>query len=410
MGGASSACTRRSAPTYLGDCLTSPSRSYTLISPTISESGNSNRGDRGGIADEAASEAAVSRSLQSPAEPTAVATDLAPAAVPLGADRPQQVPADPSSSTRSSRRRRRASVEVEQEGTAPSAGSQSQAGPSRPRKRTRFRDSAAGATSSATASSSRSILQDAEASRMPRQSHSTHELPGSGAGATEAGADADAAMSMSLHVDPSSSSTALPAIDTAAAQNFGSPPLNPHITDAGNPLVSPVLGGPSSSSSHDYTSAGEGLSESIHNGGAAGAYVRSPVLVAIASGSSGPNLGRTGSLRSAASKGRAAGSRSGSFSNGSVPAGAADGHQANGSSSSHHRTSANGSATSALAGLGIAGPSAAALALGLNVDDGRFRPLYEGSTVDAREFLRLTMQSLKDLGFEWVGSDTQPQV
>lgn len=31
---------------------------------------------------------------------------------------------------------------------------------------------------------------------------------------------------------------------------------------------------------------------------------------------------------------------------------------------------------------------------------GSFMPLYEGSAIDKREFVRLTLQSLRDLGFE----------
>ncbi len=168
-------------------------------------------------------------------------------------------------------------------------------------------------------------------------------------------------------------------------------------------LSSPVLGGqgPGSASSHDYTSAGEGLSESIHNAntahaalgnnGRTGAYARSPVLAAIAG-----NVGRTGSLRGsggAAARGRAGGSRSGSISTGSGVA--HESHVYSPGSGARHGATSGGSAS-----VVVSGPSTSALAMGLPADDGQFKPIYEGSTIDAREFVRITMQSLRDLGFE----------
>jgi len=35
-----------------------------------------------------------------------------------------------------------------------------------------------------------------------------------------------------------------------------------------------------------------------------------------------------------------------------------------------------------------------------DLDEGKFKPMFEGSSVDRREFIRLTLQSLKDLGYQ----------
>ena len=38
--------------------------------------------------------------------------------------------------------------------------------------------------------------------------------------------------------------------------------------------------------------------------------------------------------------------------------------------------------------------------VGMHDDQQSFRPLYEGSQLDRTEFVRITMQSLKELGYE----------
>ena len=188
----------------------------------------------------------------------------------------------------------------------------------------------------------------------------------------------DATMNMSVTIDASSR---------------GGPadsPILVAVTDAGNPLISPTFGA-SSVSSHDYTSAGEGLSESHHHRGfgraSAAAVGRTGSLrgndkaksAALPAGE-GSNRPESGGLLSTDPS---AGYSNGITNNGAGPSSAA-------SSSSHRHTT----------GLGIVGPSPAAISLGLNADDGHFKPLYDGSTVDAREFVRLTLQSLRDLGME----------
>ncbi|KDN53451.1 WD40 repeat-like protein [Tilletiaria anomala UBC 951] len=247
-------------------------------------------------------------------------------------------------------------------------------------------------------------------SSMSRDSATDTSL---GEGSSVGPADADANMSMSVTfelppgatsgMDSTSSSTSSAVGATASGSvltldtSAESPTLLP-ITDAGNPLISPVVGTASSASSHDYASAGEGLSESVHNGAA---YGRSGALGVLGNGSSASGhsglsqsgaaaVGSSGSLRGGGgssgggAKPRAEGSRRGSVSNGG---------------STKTTEHPNGS-MSRLANGGNLGPSAASIALGLPTDDGHFRPLHEGSTVDAREFVRLTLQSLRDLGLE----------
>lgn len=62
-----------------------------------------------------------------------------------------------------------------------------------------------------------------------------------------------------------------------------------------------------------------------------------------------------------------------------------------GSGASHHLIANTGNGNGYHNGLGI---------LDTQDIDAGFKPLYEGSRLDRTEFIRITLQSLKELGFE----------